>query len=376
MKMRKYLSCLVWFTLFFIIGCSDMNDVHSDYLGEGEKVYIGKVDSLAIMPGNERVKLRFWVNDPRAKSVMFYWAPGDDSLYVELNRTSPLDSFEVMIGGEESQKILAEGSYTLRSRTSDNLGHFSLFAERNMRVYGEKYRSALIGRVLNSTEYDDGQNKLDFSFSAPFRSDDIGVEVKYTDLSGTVKRIAFPDSLLTSTVDISGFDVSKGVSYRTMFLPDTLAIDTFYTDFAPAPVMMTLNVALNKPATASGANSASDTADKAVDGLIGVNTSRWVSPASGEHWLEVDLQGEYAISGFNSWTGNAGALSHPTKNFYFQAWIGGEWVNLVEIADNSDPVVGASFPEVTTSKVRYFVPDYTGNRVRLYELEVYSVVTF
>ncbi|MDD4460002.1 MAG: discoidin domain-containing protein, partial [Proteiniphilum sp.] len=104
--------------------------------------------------------------------------------------------------------------------------------------------------------------------------------------------------------------------------------------------------------------------------------SRWVSPASGEHWLEVDLQGEYAISGFNSWTGNAGALSHPTKNFYFQAWIGGEWVNLVEIADNSDPVVGASFPEVTTSKVRYFVPDYSGNRVRLYELEVYSVVTF
>lgn len=161
-----------------------------------------------------------------------------------------------------------------------------------------------------------------------------------------------------------------------MFLPDSLAIDTFYTDFSQAPVMMTLNVALNKPATVSGMHTPDNSADKAVDGIIGDNNSRWVSPASGEHWLEVDLQGEYTISGFNSWTGNAGALSHPTKNFYFQAWIDGEWVNLVEIIDNSEPVIGGSFPEVTTSKVRYFVPDYTGNRVRLYELEVYSVVIF
>ena len=67
-------------------------------------------------------------------------------------------------------------------------------------------------------------------------------------------------------------------------------------------------------------------------------------------------------------------MSHPTANFFLQAWIDDEWVNIVEVTGNTDPEIGASFPEVTTSKVRYYVPEYTNNRVRLYEIAVYAVI--
>ena len=376
MKMKKYLFSFIAFGMLLVAGCSDMNEVHSSYLDDGERVYIGKVDSLKVLPGDGRVKLRFWASDPRSKSVTFYWVPDDDSLSYTIERTSPRDSFEVVIGGEGSSKTIDEGSYTLQVITSDNEGNYSLPVEKNIKVYGDRYRASLINRVVNSTQYNSKENELELLFSGAFNDDDRGVEMKYTDQEGAQKRVKITDSLLTDPVYISGFDHTKGVTYRTMYLPDSLAIDTFYTDFRAVEILSVVNVALNKPATASDIHSPDNSADKAVDGIIGENTSRWVSPASGEHWLEVDLQGEYAISGFNSWTGNAGALSHPTKNFYFQAWIDGEWVNVVEITDNSDPVCGASFPEVTTSRVRYFVPDYTGNRVRLYEIEVYSTIRY
>ncbi|WP_298645702.1 DUF4998 domain-containing protein [uncultured Proteiniphilum sp.] len=373
--MKKNHISLIILGMLLMIRCSDMNDVHKEFLQDGERVYIGKVDSMRVLPGDERFMLRFWVSDPRAKSVTFYWVPEDDSLYYELHRVSPYDPFEVIIGGSGSTKTINEGSYTLQAITSDNLGHYSLRTEKNINVYGEKYRSSLLNRVLNASEYDEEQNSLKLEFSGPFNEDDTGVEVRYTDMEGVENTVRFVDSLLTSPVFISGFDVPKGVSYRTMYLPDSLAIDTFYTAYAPAEIAMTVNVALNKPATVSGVNSVNDTADKAVDGII-ANNSRWVSPASGVHWLEIDLQEDYTINGFKTWTGNAGLLSHPTGNFFFQAWINGEWINVVEVTGNTNPEYGASFPEVITDKVRYYVPEYSENRVRLYEIAVYTVVRY
>lgn len=354
-----------------MIRCSHMNDVHEEYLVDGERFYIGKVDSIMVLPGNERFMLRFWIPDPRAKSVTFYWVPEDDSLYYELERVSMDDPFELIIGGPGNEKTISEGNYTLQAVTSDNKGHYSLRTEKIINIYGERYRSTLLNRVLTEADYDPNENNLQLAFSAPFSDDDIGIEVIYTDQEGGTRVVQFADSVLESSVSITGLDVSKSVNYRTMYLPDSLAIDTFYTEYAKAP--LTVNIALNKPATVSGVNSASETADKAVDGVI-ASDSRWVSPASGVHWLEIDFESEYTINSFKTWTGASNNMSHPTANFFLQAWIDDEWVNIVEVTGNTDPEIGTSFPEVTTSKVRYYVPEYTSNRVRLYEIAVYAVI--
>lgn len=373
--MKENIVVFLISVLLVMVACSDMNDVHGGYLTGGERVYIGKVDSIKVFPGNERVMLRFWASDPRVKSATFYWIPDDDSLFYEMERVSPRDSFEVMIGGETNVKSIKEGSYTLQVVTADNKGHFSLPVERTFTVYGNNYRTSLLNRVVNETRYNSEENLLEMFFSGAFSDHDRGIEIKYTETDETSRLVQIPDSLLAGSVHVSGFDLNSGVSYRTMYLPDSLAIDTFYTDYRSVEILSTLNVVLDKPATSSGDNPASNSAEKAVDGEI-TNASRWVSPTTGAHWLEVDLQGEYTINGFKTWTGVNGNMSHPTKNFMFQAWSNDEWVNVVEVTDNSDPEYGASFPEVATNKVRYYVPEYEGNRIRLYEMEVYSTIKY
>lgn len=373
--MKIYIYTLIAISTLFMFSCSDMNDVHSAYLKDGERIDIGKLDSLKVLPGDERVMLKFWASDPRAKSVLFNWVPEDDSIYFEIKRSSPTDTFEIIIGGANSTKTIAEGNYTLQARTSDNLGNYSLIFEKSLNVYGDKYRSSLMNRIVGSTQYNSKENELELEFSGPFTDDDIGIEVRLTNKDGEVQNLQFAASVLVSPITISGFDVSKGMSYRTMYIPDSLAIDRFYTLYSPIEIKESVNVALNKPATVSGVNAASTGADKTVDGLI-TSASRWVSPATGEHWLEIDLEKEYMIDGFKTWTGASGNMSHPTRDFMFQVDIDGEWINVVEVVNNVDPEYGASFPEVTTRKVRYYVPEYADNRVRLYEIEVYSTIRY
>src|SRR5690554_5801376 len=132
--MKNILSAIIllsWF-LFMLSGCSDMNDKHDLYLADGERVYIGKIDSLKVFPGKHRVKLRFWASDPRCKSVGFFWVPSNDSVLVNIDKSTLIDSFEVIIGGENSSKILNEGSYTFKAITFDEMGNHSVPFEETL----------------------------------------------------------------------------------------------------------------------------------------------------------------------------------------------------------------------------------------------------
>ena len=83
------------------------------------------------------------------------------------------------------------------------------------------------------------------------------------------------------------------------------------------------------------------------------------------------------MDGFKTYVGSGGNFSHPMDKFEFQALVDGEWVTIVSETGNTDPQYGKDFEEeVLTSKVRYYVPAYENNQVRLYELEVYSTITY
>ncbi len=133
-----------------------------------------------------------------------------------------------------------------------------------------------------------------------------------------------------------------------------------------------INVVLNKPVKVSGTYADKYIGANAVDGVIS-NDSRWLSSNAGEHWIEIDLEQNYNIFSFKTWIGANGTFGYAIKNFIFQAEIEGEWVNVVEVNNNSDPQFEAMFQVVNTSKVRYFVPNYGDNMVRMYEIEVYGL---
>jgi hypothetical protein len=156
-----------------------------------------------------------------------------------------------------------------------------------------------------------------------------------------------------------------------------------------------VNIALGSSVTWSDDNGAGTGGDLAVDGITNVATSRWVSNASNsEHSLEIDFKASFPINSvklFYELTGNAGH-EHQVK-FRLEAWISEQWVPIFEENDapNSSYLTASgangtylrTFDAVTTNKVRYVVPawsstdpgattTYTNNRVRLFEIEVYS----
>lgn len=374
--MKKILSIIIPLTAlaFVFAGCSDMNEKHELFMEEGERIYIGKVDSLKVFPGENCVNLRFWASDPRVKSVGFYWTPYSDSLLTDIQKTSPVDSFEVFIGEASGSNPIQEGSYMLKAVTYDNAGHSSIPYETTMTIYGDRYRSTLTNRVLSSMEYTNETGSLSLYFAGPLNEQDMGIEISYTDRDGNTQKEVIPNAEITSPVTFTNVDVEKGVFYRTMFLPEPTAIDTFFTDFSPIEIVEVVNVALNKPVQTSGNYNSKYIGPNAVDGIIS-EASRWLSARSGEHWIEIDLEEEYTINAIKTWTGSGG-FNSPTVNFFFQAEINGEWVNILEITGNSDPQFAAVFSEVTTSKVRYFVPDYSGNMVRLFEIEVLATIRY
>lgn len=212
-----------------LAACSDMNDVHNVYLKDGERIYIGKVNSLKAFAGDNRVKLRFWASDPRAKAVGFYWYPGNDSMITEISHTSAADSFEVYIGGSSGTKTIQEGNYTLRVITRDDNNHFSVPFEKIINVYGDRFRSVLTDRVLKTVTYKAADASLSLTFAGQTSDREIGVEISYTDLSGGALTMMKANTDLTAAVKLLQVDAEKTVSYRTLFLPEPLAVNTFYT---------------------------------------------------------------------------------------------------------------------------------------------------
>lgn len=219
-------------TLMIIIaGCSGMNDKLDVYLDAGERIYIGKIDSLKPLVGANRVKLIFWASDPRAKSVSFYWYPNNDSMVVQIAPSVTNTYFEAYIGGPAATNTIEEGSYTLRAITRDGASHYSIPFEKVVNIYGDKFRATLTNRVLKTVAYAPTTSVLSLTYSGPVNEKEIGIVINYTDKAGIDKKMALAEiAIPTTPLAIPNVDKTKPVSYKTMFLPEPLAIDTFYTD--------------------------------------------------------------------------------------------------------------------------------------------------
>lgn len=365
MKQKKYLSIL-FISLFTILACSDMNDKHDFYLQEGEIMYIGRVDSARILPGENRFLLRYWITDMRAKELIVYWNQMEDSLIVPIPAHQSTDSIDVLIGDQEN--IIPEGNYTFQLVSSDGDNLRSIVFERLGNVYGPQFSSTLSDRFIKSVDYDPNNQAVTINWGEPSSSREIGVEMTY--FTGEEKNVLqYTNEEIGSEIVLNDVNVEKGVSYRTMFLPEPMAIDTFFT--ASVPLTILQNVALHKPVkTSSNLNDSYD-GSKAVDGIIS-SASRWITVAGEglEHWIEVDLRKEYGLYSFKVHKHLYNEFLLP--NFTFQVQKEGEWVDVSRVENYLGEIYELVFSEeVVTDKVRLFVPVYPKNQVRLMELYVY-----
>jgi hypothetical protein len=363
MLINKILKTVALPLLFALItACSGMNDSHDMYLKNGEILYIGRLDSAKVFAGRERFLLRYWITDPRARELKVYWSQKQDSITAEIPAHSPPDSLEILIGG--SQKYVPEGGYTLQIHTFDGTGIRSVVYEKNVNVYGERFQSTLQNRLISRTEYNPSTRDLTISWAPATSVREVGIKIEYYTASGDIIILHKSTGEIASSTVLNNIDPTKEAHYSTLYLPEPDAIDTFTV--SPQTVPIKVNIAQNRQ-TETSDFLAPYTGDMAVDGNTVDAASRWVSDDSNsEHWLVIDLGGEKPVSSFETWSG-----SPAQAQFRIQIETDGHWTDVYTAVNNTNLYYSASFAPVRTGRIRYYIPAYQTNRVRLYEIAIY-----
>lgn len=321
-----YIKSIIRNFLFLLLAglcftsCEKMDATYKDFLKGGEIVYNGKPELLQVFSGNKRVKLKWYiVSDPKITSAKIYWnnpahiegepvipgqrPAGRDSVVLSIQRGSGTDSVQTFIDR------LKEGIYTFSVFMYDDKGHSSVKSEVIGDVYGDNYQGSITNRPLDMPQLNILNGKSDLYIPwYGVAQQAVRIDLIYTNTAGQVKtvqkkKIPNPADARRGMIwldrdTLFNFKDAPGAKlrYRTAYLPEETAIDTFFTAYTdigykyyvpPTPPSKDENLALKKKVTTS-----SGTGTTLTDGDR-TNATVW-QPSSSERadlnvWFYVDL---------------------------------------------------------------------------------------
>lgn len=205
--------------LLLAAACSKMDHTFAPIIKDGEIVYTGKADSAQAHPGNGRVALSWLLlSDPKITYCMVFWDDGKDSVRVPVQRTASIDTIRIVIGD------LPEGTYTFFIYTGDDKGHSSVATQIRAHVYGAQYAASLSARPVETARWTDGDTRIIWQHASGGLA---GVQLSYTDTADEKQSLFIAAG--EDTTEIADLKEGSSLSYRTLYLPDSAAIDTFYT---------------------------------------------------------------------------------------------------------------------------------------------------
>lgn len=203
-----------------LASCSKWDDFKK-YSTDGEILYTGKLDSIKVYSGEERVMIKGKLKaDPKISKIVIYWNSMKDSVVYPINMAKDREF--------ETSFSVPEGIQSFVIYTYDSDGNKSVPVNAVGRAYGPRYAASLKNRVVNSAI--DLEGTLDISWlTMDLSGGALVTEVRYLSTSGekivevpvTADRSVFNDFVSTAPT----------FSYRTLFMPQTTSIDTFYTEF-------------------------------------------------------------------------------------------------------------------------------------------------
>lgn len=222
-----------WITgalLLCMAACSKM-DEYRNFAPNGEKSYAGKVDSLKIYSGRNRVLVKgLFIADPKIVACRIYWDSRKDSVTVPVKRTGGVDTLFKLVEG------LDEGVHSFEVVTIDTFKNRSVVVNGSGTAYGERYQALLLNRPINNSELNNSaETKISFG-GMDLTSGVFACELSFTDTFNVQKKLRVPIGITDTT--LKPYKYGSSFTYRTLFLPDTLSIDTFYTAYQTANVLM------------------------------------------------------------------------------------------------------------------------------------------
>lgn len=217
MKNQSVLLYLLWGMMIFA-SCSKM-DAYLDIAGRQEISYTGRVDSLKVLPGDGRLELTWLlISDPKITGISIYYNSKRDSVILPVKRTEGVDSMYHLFSN------MPEGTYSFEVYTWNNTGSRSVPAYITGRSYGSIYKNSLLNRALTNAIVSNGNAVLSWGLVEETVT---GMEVTYTNNTGAIVTVKEPRTANSTT--LKDYKPGSSFSYRTLFRPDTLCIDTFYT---------------------------------------------------------------------------------------------------------------------------------------------------
>jgi hypothetical protein len=214
---------LAMISVLIISSCTKMDD-YKKFTAEGEISYTGKLDSVRINSGKYRVLLNgLFLADPKVKKCVVYWNNKVDSIVIPVTRTDKVDTLKLFINN------ITEGVQNFVIYTYDAAGNKSIPVYKTGRVYGDRYQSTLSNRGINSAFTNESGVSIMELGGMDRVSGVFATEVIYVNNANVEKTVRIPIDVNTYT--IPNFKEKGTIKFRTLFLPDTLSVDTFYTAY-------------------------------------------------------------------------------------------------------------------------------------------------
>lgn len=225
MKKTKKISAylLVSLVSLLLVACSKSDEYKDLFLKGGEIRYAGKLDSVQTLSGRSRVWIKGIITaDPNVSKAKVYWNNKKDSLEVPIVRTANADTVYAKINN------LNEGVYSFLIFTFDNKGNASVPVTTVGKVYGANYESGLLNRTIENTVITAGNLVITWGTVSP-TSGINSVELSFIDVNNILQNLKIPASVKTST--LLKYKKGTAVTYRTVYKPDLLSIDLFYSKY-------------------------------------------------------------------------------------------------------------------------------------------------
>lgn len=220
--MRKIYYILLGFIfVLFYYSCEKMDDIYKDYIIPNGNVYPGKATSPLVSAGKGRVLIS-WLKgtDPKVVKAKIFWNNFTDSVGIKI--TQDVDTIHYLI--EE----LEENTYTFIIKTYDAEGNVSIPVELSGNSYGSVYQSKLSNRRISSESAKNNVWTINWD-----RGDEangaVFSEIIFKNNENEDQTVIIPIDENTTVIN----DILPGseYKYRTIYLPEVNAIDTFYTDY-------------------------------------------------------------------------------------------------------------------------------------------------
>lgn len=288
MKNIFYYTSIISMMLVMLVACKKMDSTYKGFVVPDGIVYPGKANSPVANAGRNRVKIS-WLRgaDPTLTSAKIFWNNYGDSAVVNIPPTGDTISYTI--------NNLPEKSYSFVIKTYDTKGRVSVPVELFGASYGEVYQSSLLSRPVDAGILYADSIVVKWG-GADISNGAYATDVKYINVAGVTQVKRFPASNATSTIT----DMKAGVTYqyRTVYLPDSLSIDTFYTDYATSKPFLFSPKNWRIIDFSSQHPGDENLVANVIDGTPNTRWHAWVGNSSYPHFFVVDMGILHTITSF------------------------------------------------------------------------------